>query len=177
VTVERGPTPALEDAQTRGFLFADIRGYTEYLERHGATAAAELLARYRAIVRATIAEHRGAEIRTEGDSFYADGRIAHDDNQPNGERGQEHRPRQRCPPGSDLSDGRVSRHSGKHLLRLGDALHGPQCPWRLAAGIRRSVPRQRLSDTVSLGAGLPRHDQVGRRPMISERWRAPRQSE
>ncbi len=70
MTVERGPTPALEDAQTRGFLFADIRGYTEYLERHGATAAAELLGRYRAIVRATIAEHRGAEIRTEGDSFY-----------------------------------------------------------------------------------------------------------
>lgn len=60
----------VEDSQTRGFLFADIRGYTEYMERHGATATAELLARYRAIVRATIAEHRGAEIRTEGDSFY-----------------------------------------------------------------------------------------------------------
>lgn len=54
----------------RGFLFADLRGYTAYVERHGNTAAAELLARYRTLVRAEVANHRGAEIKTEGDSFY-----------------------------------------------------------------------------------------------------------
>ena len=71
MAAEGGPTsPVAPDAQTRGFLFADIRGYTEYLERHGATAAAALLTRYRAVVRAAIAEFHGAEIRTEGDSFY-----------------------------------------------------------------------------------------------------------
>ena len=57
-------------AQTRGFLFADIRGYTEYVEREGAQRATDLLARYRQVVRAAIAEHDGAEIRTEGNSFY-----------------------------------------------------------------------------------------------------------
>jgi branched-chain amino acid transport system substrate-binding protein len=55
---------------TRGFLFADLRGYTEFVERHGAVAAAGLLERYRALVRGLIAEFDGAEIRTEGDSFY-----------------------------------------------------------------------------------------------------------
>ena len=55
---------------TRGFLFADLRGYTAYLERRGADQAAELLDRYRQLVRAAVDEHDGAEIRTEGDSFY-----------------------------------------------------------------------------------------------------------
>lgn len=55
---------------TRGFLFADLRGYTAYLERRGANEAAELLDRYRKLVRAAVDEHDGAEIRTEGDSFY-----------------------------------------------------------------------------------------------------------
>jgi class 3 adenylate cyclase len=58
------------DPVVRGFLFADLRGYTAFVERVGDTAAAELLKRYRAIVRAVVAEQAGAEIRTEGDSFY-----------------------------------------------------------------------------------------------------------
>ena len=58
------------DAITRGFLFADLRGYTEYVERHGGEAAAGLLARYRDLVRGQVARFRGAEIKTEGDSFY-----------------------------------------------------------------------------------------------------------
>jgi class 3 adenylate cyclase len=33
------------DSVTRGFLFADLRGYTEYVERNGAEAAAALLGR------------------------------------------------------------------------------------------------------------------------------------
>ena len=55
---------------TRGFFFADLRGYTEFVERHGAVAAADLLERYRDLVRGLVARFDGAEIRTEGDSFY-----------------------------------------------------------------------------------------------------------
>jgi class 3 adenylate cyclase len=57
-------------AGTRGFLFADLRGYTQYVERHGDAAAAELLGRYRALVRGVLPESGGAEVKTEGDSFY-----------------------------------------------------------------------------------------------------------
>ena len=60
------PTPHL----TRGFLFADLRNYTSYVEAHGDHAGAELLARYRALVRGAVAAAHGAEIKTEGDSFY-----------------------------------------------------------------------------------------------------------
>jgi class 3 adenylate cyclase len=56
--------------QTRGFLFSDLRGYSAFVERHGDGAARELLARYRRIVREAVGRHDGAEVRTEGDSFY-----------------------------------------------------------------------------------------------------------
>jgi len=52
------------------FLFADLRGYTDFAARRGDRAAAELLARFRTLVRTEIERHQGAEIRTEGDSFY-----------------------------------------------------------------------------------------------------------
>ena len=55
---------------TRGFLFADLRGYTDFVERRGAAAAAELLTRYRTLAREAIGRFGGAEIKTEGDSFY-----------------------------------------------------------------------------------------------------------
>jgi class 3 adenylate cyclase/ABC-type branched-subunit amino acid transport system substrate-binding protein len=57
-------------AAARAFLFADLRDYTRYAESHGAAAAATLLERYRALVRTEVARSEGAEIRTEGDSFY-----------------------------------------------------------------------------------------------------------
>jgi class 3 adenylate cyclase len=57
-------------SSTHGFLFADLRGYTAYIDGHGAVAASGLLERFRTIVRAAVARHEGAEIRTEGDSFY-----------------------------------------------------------------------------------------------------------
>lgn len=58
------------EAEYRGFLFADLRGYTDYVERAGDRAAADLLDAYRALVRAEVERRAGAEIRTEGDSFY-----------------------------------------------------------------------------------------------------------
>ena len=36
---------------TRAFLFADLRGYTAYVERHGDAAGRELLRTFRAAVR------------------------------------------------------------------------------------------------------------------------------
>ena len=61
---------AVPHGQAHGFLFSDLRDYTRYVERHGDLAAVELLSRYRGIVREAVARFEGAEIRTEGDSFY-----------------------------------------------------------------------------------------------------------
>ena len=58
------------DAAYRGFLFADLRGFTAFVEARGEKSAAELLDGYRSLVREQVAERAGAEIRTEGDSFY-----------------------------------------------------------------------------------------------------------
>lgn len=55
---------------TRGYLFADLRGYTHLVEARGATGARHALERYRALTRDVVGRHGGAEIRTEGDSFY-----------------------------------------------------------------------------------------------------------
>jgi class 3 adenylate cyclase len=57
-------------SRTNGFLFADLRDYTRYVESHGDQAAAVLLHAYRALVRSAVADSGGAEIKTEGDSFY-----------------------------------------------------------------------------------------------------------
>lgn len=58
------------DGSTHGFLFADLRGYTHLVDTRGAVEASHLLGRYRAIVREVVTHHGGAEIKTEGDSFY-----------------------------------------------------------------------------------------------------------
>ena len=55
----------------RCFLFADLRGYTAFVERAGNAAGAALLEDYLFLTRRAVAQHRGAEIRTEGDGFYA----------------------------------------------------------------------------------------------------------
>jgi class 3 adenylate cyclase len=55
---------------SRGFLFADLRDYTAFVEQRGDDDAAALLARFRTVVRGVIAANDGTEIRTEGDSIY-----------------------------------------------------------------------------------------------------------
>jgi class 3 adenylate cyclase len=57
-------------SRATGFLFADLRDYTRFVEARGDQAAAELLAAYRTLVRGEVEKYSGAEIRTEGDSFY-----------------------------------------------------------------------------------------------------------
>jgi branched-chain amino acid transport system substrate-binding protein len=64
------PDSVPRDSVTRGFLFSDLRAYTDYVETHGAARAASLLDRYRTLVRDAIKRFGGAEIKTEGDSFY-----------------------------------------------------------------------------------------------------------
>jgi len=49
---------------TRTFLFSDLRDYTRFVETHGDAAAATLIADYRRIVRAQVAKHEGAEVKT-----------------------------------------------------------------------------------------------------------------
>ncbi len=61
---------SIAGSRTNGFLFSDLRDYTQFVERHGDRAAAALLEAYRGLVRATVADFGGAEIKTEGDSFY-----------------------------------------------------------------------------------------------------------
>src|SRR5439155_14414053 len=60
----------LQPSSTRGFLFADLRGYTRFVESHGDDAAAALLKSYRTLMRDVISRFGAAEIKTEGDSFY-----------------------------------------------------------------------------------------------------------
>lgn len=60
-------TVSARESVTRGFLFADLRGYTDFVESHGAAAAASLLTRYRSLARESIGRFGGAEIKTEGD--------------------------------------------------------------------------------------------------------------
>lgn len=55
----------------RGFLFSDMRGFTAFAERYGNTAAAEKVNRFLEIARRAIANHNGAEMKTEGDAIHA----------------------------------------------------------------------------------------------------------
>src|SRR5688572_31819254 len=56
--------------RTSTFFFCDLRGFTTFVEERGDEDAADLLRAYRRIVRARVADARGAEIKTEGDSFF-----------------------------------------------------------------------------------------------------------
>ncbi len=58
-------------AAYRGFLFADMRGFTAFADRHGNAAAAGMVSRFLEIARAAIARYQGAEIKTEGDAIHA----------------------------------------------------------------------------------------------------------
>ncbi|MBI2773495.1 MAG: AAA family ATPase [Chloroflexi bacterium] len=64
------PSPRTPATVTRAFLFSDLRGYTEFVETHGDGAASDLLRAYRSLVRTEVEKQSGAEVKTEGDSFY-----------------------------------------------------------------------------------------------------------
>lgn len=54
----------------RTFLFTDLRDYTLFIETKGDQVATKMVRASRRVVRDAVAKHRGAEIKTEGDSFY-----------------------------------------------------------------------------------------------------------
>jgi class 3 adenylate cyclase len=58
-------------AAYRGFLFADMRGFTAFGERYGNAAAAAMVSRFLEIARTAISRHQGADIKTEGDAIHA----------------------------------------------------------------------------------------------------------
>jgi class 3 adenylate cyclase len=55
----------------RGFLFADMRDFASFAERHGNSVAAAMVGRFLEIARRAIERHDGAEIKTEGDAIHA----------------------------------------------------------------------------------------------------------
>ena len=69
-TADDPAPPDTAEAAYRGFLFADLRGFTTFVESRGEKSATDLLDAFRSLVREQVAQHAGAEIRTEGDSFY-----------------------------------------------------------------------------------------------------------
>ena len=54
----------------RGHLFADLRGSTAFTERAGNAAGAELVSRFRQLIRDEVGQHEGALVKTEGDAVY-----------------------------------------------------------------------------------------------------------
>lgn len=66
----RAASRGADSAVTRALLFSDLRDYTAFVERYGDASATKLLRDYRATVRREVARHHGAEVKTEGDSFY-----------------------------------------------------------------------------------------------------------
>src|SRR5438270_4450293 len=64
------PPRRKHSTSARAFFFSDLRDYTPYVEAKGDAAAARLLREYRTLVRREVARHDGAEVKTEGDSFY-----------------------------------------------------------------------------------------------------------
>lgn len=69
-TAARKPAKTAQKTVTRAFLFSDLRDYTRFVEARGDAAAAQLLREYRRIVRDAVRTAGGAEVKTEGDSFY-----------------------------------------------------------------------------------------------------------
>jgi hypothetical protein len=61
-----GSLPRPRMPLTRGFLFADLRGYTDFVQRRDDDAARDLLQAYRSIVRGVIRTIRRCGDRTEG---------------------------------------------------------------------------------------------------------------
>ncbi len=68
--VGSGLVPAELPSGTVTFLFTDVEGSTRLLDELGAQRYAEALGTHRAVVRAALAEHRGVEVDTQGDSFF-----------------------------------------------------------------------------------------------------------
>ncbi len=123
----------------RTYLFADLRDYTSFVEMRGDTAATRLLRAYRALFRAEIRTNRGAEIKTEGDSFYVVFRTTGD--------------AVRCALG-------VMRRARRHLARH------PDLPLRIGIGINTGEAEKHdrgyVGSAVILASRLAGQAEAGR---------------
>lgn len=63
--------PSQEPSAAVTMLFSDIEGSTQLLSQLGDAAYAAVLADHHAVVRRSLADHRGREVNTEGDAFFA----------------------------------------------------------------------------------------------------------
>jgi class 3 adenylate cyclase len=68
---DEGASGVRPSSTYRCFMFADLRGYTSFIERAGNAAGVALLDDYLAMLRSVVAEYEGAEIKVEGDGFHA----------------------------------------------------------------------------------------------------------
>lgn len=117
----RGRQFSLFPAHTLTFLFADLRDYTSFVERHGDIAAAQLIADYRRLVRREVAGTGGGEVKTEGDSFFV-----------------------------VFSTARQALHCAIGILREAERLNAerPERPLRIGVGIHAGEPVPQGSDYV-----------------------------
>jgi class 3 adenylate cyclase/tetratricopeptide (TPR) repeat protein len=133
---------------TRTFLFSDLRDYTRFVETHGDEAARTLIADYRRIVRAEIAKHEGAEVKTEGDSFYV-----------------------------VFTNARAAVACASAILREADrySRERPERPMRIGAGIHAGEPvpheGQYVGSAVIVAARLAQQSEAGEL-LVSEVVRA-----
>lgn len=76
VLVGRARDLVRRSLHTVTFLYADLRGFTAFIEERGDAAGAELVREYRQLARAEVARTGGRELKTEGDSFLVEFRTA-----------------------------------------------------------------------------------------------------
>lgn len=63
--------PTAASGAFRTILFTDIVGHTEMMQRLGDAKGRDVLREHERITRETLRQHRGAEVKTDGDSFMA----------------------------------------------------------------------------------------------------------
>jgi class 3 adenylate cyclase len=124
--------------RTLTFLFADLREYTAFVERHGDVAATTLIADYRRLVRGEVAKAKGAEVKTEGDSFYVVFEAASD--------------AVRCAISVLREADRYSRDRPDRPMRVGVGIH---------AGEPQPHEGQYVGGAVIVAARLAQHAQAG----------------
>lgn len=127
-----------DEPRTRAFLFSDLRDYTALVEAKGDAAGARLLRDYRALVRRAVARRRGAEVKTEGDSFYV-----------------------------SFDSPSTAVECAVAILRAAAARNarGPECPLRIGIGLHAGETagdgRQPVGSAVNIASRLASHAAAG----------------
>ncbi len=130
--------PATFPTHTLTFVFADLRDYTAFVERHGDAAGAGLIADYRRLVRHEVAGTGGGEVKTEGDSFFV-----------------------------VFATARQALHCAVGILREAERMSAerPERPIRIGVGVHAGEPvpqeGQFVGSAVNIAARLAQHAAAG----------------